>query len=261
LGKKIINVAKNNKLVCAKLHKQVYKDNKGDNTMSHYLMKYKGTYRVLPVLDEIYHDLPRDNNGNINHDEVELYIACQNGNKITEYGKDNSNRMVLKAYIPSIGRGRNIKRAMDEKNIPYTEYFETDEEVEFHFKAKDISPIAELMKVRTGGANVSPFSNRNLPKADVEIPTEEIERYKAITAEVQKDDLLVIHRITNDFLTNFIEKKYKKIEGKNFDIDTDMKKMKMKRMSKEYIWTKGFWEEYLTFLQKKIKEFYKNKEK
>ena len=42
---------------------------------NHYLMKYKGMYRVLPVLDEVYHDLPRDNNGDINHEEVELYIC------------------------------------------------------------------------------------------------------------------------------------------------------------------------------------------
>lgn len=227
--------------------------------MSHYLMKYKGTYRVLPVLDEVYHDLPRDTYGNINHDEVELYIACQYGNKITEYGKDNSNRMVLKAYVPSIGRGRNMKKTMDAKNIPYTDYFETDEEVEFKFKAKDIAMIAELMKVITKGANVSPFSNKNLPKSDVEIPTMEIERYKAVIGEVHNDDLLVIHRITNDFLSNFIERKCRKTEGKNFDVGTDMKKMKMKRMAKEYIWSKGFWEEYLNFLQKKIREFYKDK--
>lgn len=228
--------------------------------MSHYLMKFKGTYRILPVLDEVYHDLPRDTYGNINHDEVELYIACQYGNKITEYGKDASNRMVLKAYVPSIGRGRNMKKAMDAKNIPYTDYFETDEEIEFKFKAKDIALIAELMKVITKGANVSPFSNKNLPKSDVEIPTMEIERYKAVIAEVQNDDLLVIHRITNDFLSNFVERKCRKTDGKNFDVSTDMKKMKMKRMAKEYIWTKGFWEEYLNFLQKKIREFYKDKD-
>ena len=227
--------------------------------MSHYLMKYKGTYRVLPVLDEVYHDLPRDTYGNINHDEVELYIACQYGNKITEYGKDASNRMVLKAYVPSIGRGRNMKKTMDAKNIPYTDYFETDEEIEFKFKAKDITMIAELMRAITKGANVSPFSNKNLPKSDVEIPTMEIERYKAVIAEVQNDDLLVIHRITNDFLSNFIERKCRKTEGKNFDVSTDMKKMKMKRMAKEYIWSKGFWEEYLNFLQKKIREFYTDK--
>lgn len=227
--------------------------------MSHYLMKYKGIYRVLPVLDEVYHDLPRDNNGNICHEEVELYIACKYGNKITEYGKDGSNRMVLRAYIPSIGRGRNIKRSLDAQSIPYTNYLETDEEVEFRFKAKDIEPIAELLNVKTGGANISPFSNKNLPKADVEIPMAEIERYKAATAEVQNGDLLIIHRITTDFLSNFLEKKYKKIEGKNFDLSTDMKKMKMSRMAKEYIWSKGMFNEYLKFLQDKIKEFYENK--
>lgn len=226
----------------------------------HYLMKYKGTYRVLPVLDEVYHDLPRDNSGNINHEEVELYIACQYGNKITEYGKDGSNRMVLRAYIPSIGRGRNIRKALDSHNIPYTNYLETDEEVEFRFKAKDIEPIAELLKVKTGGANVSPFSTKNLPKADVEIPTAEIERYKAVVAEVQRDDLLVIHRITTDFLSNFLEKKYRKIEGNKFNINTDMKKMKMSRMAKEYIYTKNMWNEYLDFLHKNIEKFYKNKE-
>lgn len=219
-------------------------------------MKYKGTYRVLPVLDEVYHDLPRDNNGNICHEEVELYIACKYGNKITEYGKDSSNRMVLRAYIPSIGRGRNIKRSLDAQSIPYTNYLETDEEVEFRFKAKDIEPIAELLNVKTGGANISPFSNKNLPKADVEIPIAEIERYKAATAEVQNGDLLIIHRITTDFLSNFLEKKYKKIEGKKFDLNTDMKKMKMSRMAKEYIWSKGMFNEYLKFLEDKIKEFY-----
>lgn len=224
--------------------------------MNHYLMKYKGTYRILPILDEVYHDLPRDNMGNINHEEVELYIACQYGNKITEYGKDDSNRTVLRAYIPSIGRGRNIKKALDAKGIPYTNYLETDEEVEFRFKAKDIASIAELMKVKTAGADISPFSTKNLPKADIEIPTVEIERYKAVVANVQRGDLLIIHRITQDFLSSFLEKKYKKLEGKKFDVDTDMKKMKMSRMAKEYIYTKDMWNEYLDFLQKKITKFY-----
>lgn len=213
----------------------------------------------MPILDEVYHDLPRDNSGNIIHEEVELYIACKNGNKITEYGKDTSNRMVLRAYIPSIGRGRNIKRSMDANGIPYTDYRETDEEVEFRFKAKDIEPIAELMNVKTGGANVSPFSTKNLPKSDVEIPTAEIERYKAVAAEVQKDDLLIIHRITTDFLSNILEKKYKKLDGKDFNYKMDMKKLKMSRQPKEYILCKGLWKEYLCYLENEIKKFYINR--
>lgn len=227
--------------------------------MAHYLLKYKGRYRILPVLDEWYHDLPRDASGDILHEDVELYIACQYGNKITEYGKDKSNRMVLKAYIPSVGRGRNIKKVLDEKNIPYTNYLETDEEVEFYFKAVDIAPIAELMKVKTGGANISPFSVKNLPKSDVEIPTAEIERYRAITSAVQKEDLLIIHKLTTDFLSNILVKKYKKLDGKKFDFRYEMRKLKMGRQVKEYIYTKNMWEEYLDYMRKQIDKFYKNK--
>lgn len=224
----------------------------------HYLMKYKGRYRVLPVLDEVYHDLPRDTQGNISHEEVELYISCQNGNKITEYGKNSSNRMVLRAYIPSIGRGRNVRKALDAQNIPYTNYMESDEEVEFRFEAKYIDTIAELLKAKTMGADISPFSTKNLPKADVEIPTEEIERYKSVTAEVQKEDLLIIHRFTTSFLTDILEKKYKKLD-KKFDISTDMKKKMMARMAKEYIYSMNMFDEYLKYMQKKITEFYKER--
>ena len=223
----------------------------------HYLMKYKGRYRILPVLDEVYHDLPRDAQGNISHEEVELYISCQNGNKITEYGKNSSNRMVLRAYIPSIGRGRNARKALDAQNIPYTNYMESDEEVEFRFEAKYIDTIAELLKAKTMGADISPFSTKNLPKADVKIPTEEIERYKSVTAEVQKEDLLIIHRFTTSLLTDILEKKYKKLEGKDFSCSVDMKKKMMARMAKEYIYSMNMWEEYLKYMQKKITEFYK----
>lgn len=226
--------------------------------MAHYLMKYKGTYRILPELDRVYHDLPRDRNGNIEHDDVELYISCQYGNTIKEWGHDTNGRMLLQAYIPSIGRGRNIKKAMDAQGIPYTHYWETDEEVEFRFKAKDIAPIAELMKAKTSGANISPFSIKNLPKADVEIPSAEIERYKAVVAAVQKEDLLIIHKFTTNFLTTVLSKKYKATD-KKFDYVVDMRKMMMGRMAKEYIYTKGMWEEYLTYMDKKIKSFYKNK--
>lgn len=226
--------------------------------MSHYLMKYKGTYRVLPVLDEVYHDLPRDKIGNILHEDVELYIACRNGCKITEWGHASNGRMLLKAYIPSIIRGRKIAKSLDEIGVQYTNYLETDEEVEFRFKATDIAPIAELMKAKTSGANISPFSTKNLPKSNVKIPIEEIEKYKAIIEEVKKEDILIIHRITTDFLANILTKKYKKLD-KEFNYVVDMKKMMMGRMAKEYIYSKDMFEDYLNFLQKKIDKFYKDK--
>ena len=137
--------------------------------MAQYLLKFKGRYRILPELDLGTNDFPRDKNGEISKEYDDIYIACQYGNRIYNYGKG-----ILYAYIPSIGRGRNIRKALDKQGILYTDYNETDEEVEFKFKAKDIEPIATLLKAKTNGANISPFSKKNLPKAkDVEIPLDE----------------------------------------------------------------------------------------
>ena len=225
--------------------------------MANYLLKYKGQYRILPEIDQSTNDFPRNGDGSIIDNDI--YIACQYGNKISLYGhKGNQKEVWLIAYIPSIGRGRNIKKALDEQSILYTDYLETDSEVEFHFKAKDIEPIAKLLKAKTSGANISPFSSKNLPKSKTEIPSEEIERYKEISAKVSKEDLLIIHKITQTFLSSVLEKKVKKSD-KSFDFKTDMKLMCLSRQTKEYIYKKGFWQEYLIYLQKEITKFYQTK--
>ena len=51
-----------------------------------YLMKYKGTYRLLPELDMSTNDFPRRPDGSI--EDIDVYIACQYGNKIKCYGKN-----------------------------------------------------------------------------------------------------------------------------------------------------------------------------
>lgn len=225
--------------------------------MSHYLMKYKGTYRVKPELDMNTHDIPRDANGDIADGWDDLYIDCRYGNKIYMYGHDVNKRAILTAYIPSIGRGRNIKKALDEANIHYDNYIETDEEVLFNFKSKDVSVIADLLKAKTAGADISPFSIKNLPtNKNVEIPLEEIERYKEIVSAVKQNDLLLIHKITNEFLDSKVQKKYKKYD-KNFDIRKDIRKNMLARQVKEYIFLKEMWEEYLKYLATEIDKFYK----
>jgi hypothetical protein len=229
--------------------------------MAQYLMKYKGTYRILPELDIEFHDIPRDLQGNIDSSYDDLYISCRYGNKIYAYGHKNGNSkvMLLVAYIPSKGRGRNIKKQLDEMKFEYTDYNETDSEVEFHFKAKDIDTIAKLLYAKTAGASISPFSKRNLPKAkNVEITTEKIERYKTIIGRVEQGDLLIIYRITNEFLSKKLDKKYKAID-KTFDYKLDMKRLCMTRLSKEYIDKKGMFEEYLNYLENEIDKYYSNK--
>jgi hypothetical protein len=57
-----------------------------------------------------------------------------------------------------------------------------------------------------------------------------------------------------------VEKSLKtKKKNKSFSVREDMKLNKMGRQIKEYIWTKGFWKEYIDFLDKEIKEYYNNK--
>lgn len=196
-------------------------------------------------------DFPRDSSGCIADGYNDLYISCQFGNKIYHYG-----HKVLVAYIPSIQRGHNIIKKMGELNIPIIDYFENDSEVEFRFKSKYIDEVATLLKARTSGAGISPFSSKNLPKdKNIHIPTEYIDEYKAITSRVEKNDLLLIHRFTDEFLATTLNKKYKRID-KNFNYKSDMKRLCLGRQVKEYIYTKEMWPDYLEYLRMKIDAYY-----
>lgn len=219
--------------------------------MANYLMKYKGKYRLLCELDQNTNDFPRCDDGST--DDTDIYIACQHGNKIFNYGHiDNKRPVWLWAYIPSLGRGRNIIKALKEKGVEYIDHIESDEEVEFKFRAADIEIVAELMKAKTSGASISPFSNKNLPKSDVKIPTDKIALYKEITSVIPKGDLLLISRLTNDFLDNILSKSLRNRGQKTYDYKSEMKKLMMSRQVKEYIYTKGLFDEYLDYLKKNI---------
>lgn len=224
--------------------------------MSNYMMKYKGSYRLLPVIDQSTNDFPRDSNGNI-EDDLEIYVSCQNGNRIEYYGLNDSRRAVLLAYVPSLGRGRNIKKALKKQGVDILFYDESDEEVLFHFNATDIETVATLLKAKTSGANISPMSKRNLPKVKLELPEEDMAAYKDIVDKVDKSDKLLIHRITTEFLDKVLAKELRpKGTRKPYDYKTEMKKLKLASDSKGYIWTKELWNEYLEFLEKEIDSYY-----
>lgn len=219
-------------------------------------MRYKGSYRLKVELDQNTFDFVRRTDGSL--EDIDVYIDCRNNCRIYCYGHINNTRPVwLIAYIPSMKRGRNIVKALKEKDIELADIIENDEEVEFKFKASDIEIVAELMKARTSGANISPFSTRNLPKTDVEIPTEEIARYKEITSVIPKTDLLLISRLTNEFLENILQKDIRRTtRNKKYEYKSEMKKLKLARQVKEYIWTKNYWDKYLDYLKKEIEKFY-----
>lgn len=222
-------------------------------------MKYKGIYRLMAHIDQNTNDFPRDERGNIDSDDV--YIKCAYGNQIYHYG-----RSTLVAYIPSLGRGHNILLALGkelcgvEDRIPYDELYllleqqgkiwdivENDKEIEFKFSAKDIELIAKYLKPQTGGANISPFSSRNLPKRKYDIDLTDLQEYREIINKIPKDNILIIKNLTSQFLNDSLkkDKAYRRV-----DINADMKKKMLK--GKEYIHYIGKWNDYIKFLKENI---------
>ena len=219
------------------------------------MMRYKGKYRVLCELDMDTNDFPRNSDGKID-DDVGLYIPCKYNGKIYAYGREGK-YMQLCAYIPSRTRGRNIKKQMDKDKVPYHHYDETDEEVSFLFPSTEIDIVAKLVGAKVSGANISPFSTRNLSKnKDIKIPEEDIGKYKNIVKTINKNNMYQIRIVTNNFLNNVLQRKERK-KDKNFDWKADSKRMKLSRQLKEYIYMKGYWNNFISYFQKNIKELQK----
>ena len=230
--------------------------------MANYLMRYKGIYRLKAHVDQSTNDFPRDLNGVIDSDDI--YIKCTFNSQIYSYG-----RGILVAYIPSIGRGHNILKALGERlcgfdistiKIDYKPLYdallsegtiknimENDEEIEFRFHAKNIDLIAEYLKPLTAGASISPFSTKNLPKSDYTIPVDELSLYKDLTDGIPKEDLILISQITRRFINEKIAKS-KQYRSKN--IRSEMRKLMLK--GKEFIHYSGFWNEYIEYLKKEL---------
>lgn len=209
-------------------------------------MRYKGTYRLLPELDLSTNDFPRKLDGSI--EDIDIYIACRNGNKIKTYGHLNKKKPVwLSAYIPSLIRGKRIVKELTDQDIPLEDVIETDSEICFLFPAKNIEIAAELLQAKTAGASISPNSTRNLPKSDYIIPSEELQKYKDVIACIPREDILVIKQITSSFTEEILQKKYKKL-----DIKSDMRQKCMARQTKEYIHSMGLWDDYIKYMKQKV---------
>lgn len=221
--------------------------------MSGYLMRYKGTYRLLPEIDQATNDFVRDENGDINDNDT--YIACRNGIKVYAFGHEPDNKVTywLTAYVPSLQKGRKTVRELQERNIDIRRVIETDSEVMFNFKAKDIDKIMEKLKPVTLGKNISPHSTKNLPKTNYEIPKENIEEYKEIIGAIPKNDLILIKRITDEFLSKIVQRFLRKTD-KTITVASDMRRKCMSRTKKEYVHSLGLWNDYISYLKREIKK-------
>ena len=207
-----------------------------------YLMRYKGTYRLKAPYDLRNNQYGRKLNGTL--EDIDAYIDCQHGNKVFHYG-----RSILQAYIPSLIRGHNVLKKLTElyRQDIVSDIEESDSEVLFRFNAKDIEKIIPLLKPRTNGSGISPFSSKNLPKTKYIIPDEDFAVYKNIIKNIPQKEVLGISHMTNDFIRSLSTKK-----NTYEDIKNDMIAKGLK--GKEYIHSIGKWNEYIEFLRDKLKE-------
>lgn len=237
--------------------------------MAYYLSRFKGKYRLLSDIDENTNDFPRDETGKIEDNDV--YIKCKKG-KIYHYGRNT-----LVCYVPSLGAGRNVLKSIAEKKgVDLNRYFyeehknkiynyesfykellntnilfdieETDSEVFWKFKDKHIELMAEVMQAQTSGADISPFSTRNLPKVKYEINNDNLREYKEITEQISGGNFLIISQLTNRFISEIMAKS-KAYKGKNIK---EVQKKKMIKGKKEFIHSEGFWDKYIQFLKENM---------
>lgn len=176
-------------------------------------------------------------------EDVDCFIDCLYGNRIYYYGRNK-----LQAYVPSIGRGHNIIKAIKQQfqgEIIY-DIEETDDEILFKFSTKDADKIIPLLKPKTSGSNISPFSSKNLPKnKEFKIPDETLIAYKNIVAKIPRENVLTITHKTNSFLKSLATKKN---TWENIKADMALKGLK----GKEYIYSIGKWNDYIKYLEKEL---------
>ena len=205
--------------------------------------KFKGKYRLKVEYDKRTNDFTRKLNGTL--EDIDVYISCQHGNKVFHFGGS-----VLQAYIPSIGRGHNIIKAINEsfgQDIIFN-IEETDTEVLFKFHYKDSDKIIPLLKPRTNGASISPFSSKNLPRnKEYKIPDENLIHYKNIVAKIPPERILALTHSTNNFIKSLATKK-----NTYENIKADMKLKGLK--GKEYIHSIGEWDNYINYLNNNLRE-------
>ena len=106
--------------------------------------------------------------------------------------------------------------------------------------------IIPLLKPRTNGANISPFSSKNLPRNnEYRLPDEALNNYKEIIQNVPQNKLLSINVIQNSFIKTLASKKHPLSELK-----ADMRLKGLR--GKEYIHSIGKWDKYIKYLKENL---------
>jgi len=232
---------------------------KGKIEIKTQLEKFIGTYRVKACYDLRTKDFIRLENGNLDKSFNDFYIQCANNVEI----RDASNNELM-VYVPTLKRGRNIVNKIYEvygKDL-ISKIEETDAEVIFNFKTKDMDKIAKIVKPATSGAKIKPFSIKNLPRGSYTIPVKDMDDYNDLIAFIPKKKMMIKDReiimpdglIIKNMITGF-DKIIQKSKGKDYNINAERKLCGLKGI--EFINSLGedMWNKFLDYLKTYVKQF------
>lgn len=110
------------------------------------MLKYRNHYRVVAEFDRV--TLQPVNK------EEDLYIYCSNKGQIFRYNQDT-----LVYYRDGVLSSRLLEK-LDELGINYQN--KTQSEVLIYFDEKDLDKLVDVFNIRTSGAGISPYSQKNL---------------------------------------------------------------------------------------------------
>lgn len=250
--------------------------------MGYLWEKFKGKYRIRCDICEDTNDFPRKIDDT--YEDIDCYILCNNNIRIFYYGKgilqvyipstttannilkffyrdnineSNTRTSINEHQVKINDRSINAKREtitiidqnlykeeINNNNIIF-DIEKTDSEMLFKFKTKYMDVLEKYLQPKTYGANISPFSVKNRPKIAYIIPDEDLVKYKLLTSDLPQNKLILIGKLTKDFIKSMSNKK---LSYKNIKSDMALKCLR----GKEYIHSIGKWNDYIKYLEKEI---------
>ena len=209
--------------------------------MYRYLMKYVGTYRVKAELDLHTNDFPRLDNGEIDTSFDDLYIPCTKGVIKHTYIDDD---VLSCCFYDKAQQARNVYLALKEKYPKLLIELEDDGmDGIIYFNAKDIKKVATIVKPKTSGKDIPPFSEKNLPKIQYTIPAKDLSDLYAITQSLSRGQTMQFFKKTNDDFIKSLPK-------------ADKVALKESRLGRrEFIHYRGLWEKYLKYVKRKFTKY------
>lgn len=123
---------------------------------------------------------------------------------------------------------------------------ETDSELFFRFHANDMDRLEKYLKPKTNGADISPFSSKNLPKnKEYKIPDEDFVEYKNIIEKIGQKRIIELTHMTSNYLKSLVTKKN---TWENIKADMSLKGLSGNR----YIHSIGKWNDYISYLKNEL---------